>query len=315
MKKCLVCIDAYAQIYRSFYAVRALTNSKGEPSNAVFAMTKFLMKADDEFKDCDGAFFFDSGKCAHRVAISPSYKANRPPMPDALKFQMPLIKDLVSAFGWPDVVSEGWEADDLIGCAVKLHPGRKRLIVSADKDLSQLVCDGVEMLVPDQANKGFSVRGEKETLEKFGVPPCRIVDYLALIGDASDNIPGIDGVGPKTAAELINSCGSIDEMLASPERISREKLRVKITAGADILKRNIKLIELVTVPPENADLSDAAFIRRDADYAKILAIAEAMELKSLIKEIEKRISSSNGEKSSGAPQASGAGGLEQLELF
>lgn len=309
----LILIDAYAQIFRSFYAVRALTNSKGEPSNAVFAMTKFLLKIKDVFEGCDGAFFFDSGRPPHRMEIAPLYKANRAPMPDDLKKQMPMIKELIRAFGWPEIEFENWEADDLIACAAKRFDSRECVIVSADKDLAQLIDDRVSMLVPDQTGKGFAPRTEKETREKFGVAPSMIVDYLALIGDASDNIPGIEGVGPKTAAELLNTFGSIDEIISRASEIKREKLREKISSGAGLLHKNIKLVELVSTPPEDSSWSDDTFKRSEPDYVKILSFAEEMELKSLIKELSLYVPSAstcNDPACAGSSQQ-----LEQLELF
>ena len=307
MKKLLL-IDAYAWIYRSYYAVRALSSSKGVPTNAVFAMMRFLLKLEDEFPGWDGAFVFDLGKSAHRTALAADYKANRPPMPDDMKPQLPLIRDLIRDFGWPFVEYEGYEADDLIACIVKAFPGPAIRIVSGDKDLSQLIDSRVEMLTPSRDGKDLVVRGEKETLEKFGVPPCAIADYLALVGDTSDNIPGIEGVGPKTAAKLLTEFGSIDAMIAAPERIEKESLRNKIVAGRDRLALNRKLVRLLDALPPGLALKDGSFAKKTPDYDAICAVSAELELRSLARELEKRRASA--QKNSADSQ-----GPVQLELF
>jgi len=307
MKKLLL-IDAYAWIYRSYYAVRSLSSSKGVPTNAVFAMMRFLLKLEDEFPGWDGAFVFDLGKSAHRTALAADYKANRPPMPDDMKPQIPLIRDLIRDFGWPFVEYEGYEADDLIACIVKAFPEPAVRIVSGDKDLSQLIDSRVEMLTPSRDGKDLVVRGEKETLEKFGVPPCAIADYLALVGDTSDNIPGIEGVGPKTAAKLLTEFGSIDAMTAAPERIEKESLRNKIIAGRDRLALNRKLVRLLDVLPPELALNEGSFARKEPDYDAVCTTAAELELRSLARELEKRRASA--QKNSAESQ-----GPVQLELF
>ncbi len=287
--KPLILIDSYAQIFRSFYAVRSLSNSAGEPSNAIFSMCKFLLKIHDEYPDFDGAFVFDSGRPPHRLALAPAYKANRAPMPEDLCRQMDAIRDLIRAFGWPMIREQDWEADDLIACVVNQFKEPQILIVSADKDLTQLIDDRVQMLIPDQANKGFSVRGVRQVLEKFGVLPDKMLDYLAMIGDSSDNIPGVDGVGPKTAVQLLNQCGSLEAMFKNPESIEKEKLRTKIMNAETLLQKNIQLIKLVDQPPADCCWTEKTLCRRMPDFAAVLKIAEKYELKSLIKELNKRL--------------------------
>ena len=231
-------------------------------------------------------------------------------MPDDMKPQIPLIRDLIRDFGWPFVEYEGYEADDLIACIVKAFPEPAVRIVSGDKDLSQLIDTRVEMLTPSRDGKDLVVRGEKETLEKFGVPPCAIVDYLALVGDSSDNIPGIEGVGPKTAAKLLTEFGSIDAMTAAPERIEKESLRNKITAGRERLALNRELVRLLDTLPPELTLGEDSFAKKTPDYEAICASAAELELKSLARELEKRRASSAAKKpdpDDGQPV--------QLELF
>ncbi|MBQ9338270.1 MAG: 5'-3' exonuclease [Lentisphaeria bacterium] len=283
MKKTLLLVDAFSQVFRGYFAVRSLSTSAGVPTNAVFALTKLLLKLQQEYGHCDGAFVFDKGKCTARLALAPAYKANRPAMPEDLRVQMEPIRNMIRAFGWPIVEAEGFEADDLIGAAAVSEKDREVLILSSDKDLSQLIDDRVKMLVPDRDGKGLLIRDIASTREKFGVPPEGIVDYLSLIGDSSDNIPGVEGVGPKTAAALIAQFGSIGAMLAEPEKIAKENLRAKITAARETLELNRKLILLDFAAP----LDGASFAKAEPDYGKIRELAEQAELKSILKELDK----------------------------
>ena len=267
----LLLIDSYSQIYRGYYAIRGLSTAQGTPTNAVFAMTKLLLRLRDEYPGYDGAFVFDKGRPAQRMLLAPSYKANRPPM----------------AFGWNIVEWEGSEADDLIAAAAEYFHDRNVLIVSSDKDISQVIDDRVEMLVPDHDSKGFHKRGVAETVAKFGVKPEGIVDYLALIGDSSDNIPGVEGVGPKTAAALLNQFGSIDNLIARADEIKRDSLREKIRSSTDVMLLNRKLILLDKSVPEGLMFSDETFRRTEPDYAKIRELASKMELRSVLRDLEK----------------------------
>ncbi len=288
----LFLVDSFAQIYRGYYAVRGLTGEDGFPSNAIFAMMKFLMKMHAEHPSEYGAFVFDEGKPPHRLQLAPLYKANRPPMPEDLKVQLPLLEDLIDAFGWKRLRWKNWEADDLIAVICGICPDRKIRIVSADKDLAQLVDSRVCMLVPDKdSSKGFSIRGESEVREKFGVHPSEIVDYLAMIGDASDNIPGLEGVGPKTAARLISRFGSIESILLHAEEIPQEKLREKIRSASERLRTNIELVKLVRTPPEGCDWNESSFRREPADFPRILEIAERLRFRSLIRELTQMMAS------------------------
>ena len=222
------------------------------------------------------------------MALAPAYKANRPPMPDDLRSQLEIIRDMIHAFGWNIIEWDGAEADDLIAAAAANFTDRKVLIVSSDKDISQVIDERVEMLVPDHDGKGFTRRGIEETIAKFGVKPSAIVDYLALIGDSSDNIPGVEGVGPKTAAALLNQFDSIDDMLERVDEIKRESLREKIRASAEVMHLNQKLILLDKTIPEGLALTEDSFRRNLPDYRKITELASRMELKSILRELEKQ---------------------------
>ena len=175
----LILIDAYSQIFRAYYAIRHLSNSKGEPTNAVFVFARLLLKLEEEYLGTAGAMLFDCGKVKFRLELAPDYKANRPPMPEELKLQMPVIRELAAAFGWPLLEEPEYEADDLIAAFASSADGPV-LIVSSDKDLSQLVTPEVKMLVPAQKN-GFELRDEEKVREKFAVSPSPRAGFCGML--------------------------------------------------------------------------------------------------------------------------------------
>lgn len=281
----ILLVDSFAQIYRCYHAVRHLSTADGVPTNAVFAMTKFLLKLEKEYPSENGAFVFDKGRPHFRMELAPDYKANRPPMPEELQIQLPVIRELIQDFGWTIVEHDGYEADDLIGSIATAFPAHRVVIFSGDKDLSQVIDDRVEMLVPDPAGS-VTKRGVEEVVKKFGVPPSGIVDYLALIGDASDNIPGVEGVGPKTAAALLQQFGSGEEIFRRLDEVKRESLRAKLAQAKELFEKNVKLVTLDTAPPEDVVWEICRLKRSAPDYAKIRAAAKKMELKSILREID-----------------------------
>ena len=281
----ILLIDAYSQIFRCFYAIRVLSNSKGQATNAIFAFTKLMLKIHKDYPTKYGAFILDCGKPAFRLELAPDYKANRPPMPDELREQIPVLEKIAEAFGWPMIVQEGYEADDLLAAIAAEFNDKTVKFISADKDLAQIINERVEMLVPAFKGGGFTLRGRQEAIEKFNVTPEQMVDYLALIGDSSDNIPGLQGVGPKTAAKLINEHGSIVNMLANPEAINNPKIRQKIEDNVELLEKNIKLITLkIDVPGKPWGALDT-LSRKSPEWDKIRAICEEMELRSILREL------------------------------
>lgn len=284
--KPVILIDTYAQIYRSFYAIRSLTTNDGRPINALFGMAKFLLKIRSEFTDYDGAFVADLGK-PFRLELAPDYKANRPPTPDALKAQLPAIFELIKAFGWQVLEYETWEADDLISALTINFTDRTFQIMSADKDLAQLINERVTMLIPSHDGKGFELRNSDKVLDKFGVPPEQILDYLALIGDNADNIPGINGVGPKSAAKLLQQYKSIDGILAHADEINGKALKENIVSGRERLSVNRQLVGLRRTLPDCFPKTDVVFTRTEPDWQAILKIASEHHLTSIAKEVVK----------------------------
>ncbi|HJW82280.1 MAG TPA: 5'-3' exonuclease H3TH domain-containing protein, partial [Acidiferrobacterales bacterium] len=200
-KKPLVLVDGSSYLYRAFHAMPNLSNSRNEPTGAVYGVTNMLRRLLKDYDPEQVAVVFDAPGKTFRDDIYPEYKAHRPPMPDDLRSQIERIHAIVRAMGLPLLMVEGVEADDVIGTLARqaAAEGRDTLISTGDKDMAQLV-DGHVTLVDTMKDARYDRAGVQE---RFGVPPERIVEYLALIGDTSDNIPGVPGVGPKTAARWL----------------------------------------------------------------------------------------------------------------
>lgn len=284
MEEKVILIDAYSQIFRAFFAIRQLSNSKGEPTNAVFVFTRLLLKIQQEHPSAFGALLFDCGKVGFRLALAPEYKANRPPMPDALRRQIPVIRDMASAFGWPLLEEPEYEADDLIAAFTHAAEEVPVRIVTSDKDLSQLVDERVHILAPAPQN-GFEERGAAEIEAKFDVPPAMIVDYLALLGDSSDNIPGVPGIGAKGAARLLREFGPSSTWLDSPERLAGSKFAGKLADAAETLRRNLALIRLRSDLPERFRPWRDTLRRSAPDWGKIGALCRELELRSILRDL------------------------------
>lgn len=292
--KRMILIDAYGQIYRSFFAVRGLTNKKGEPVNALYGIARFLLGLEENQPSEFGAVAFDRGKCRRRCELLPEYKAQRPPMPEDLRSQIAPIKSWLSAFGWPMLEQEGIEADDLIASVATLREDCLVDILSYDKDLAQLVNDQVRLLQPDK-NSAWITLGEAEVEEKFGIRPEFIIDYLAMLGDASDNIRGVEGIGAKTAAKLIQQFGPIENIFAHIEEAGSARLQENLQQSRELLLRNRELIRLDRdcFP----DWSGLQLIRRNKpDWQAILTLAEEQGFRSITDTIRKKIDKHNPEQ-------------------
>ena len=247
----IVLVDAYSQIFRMFYALPLLNNPKGEPVNAVMGMERLLLSLEKGLPSEFGAFAFDKGKATRRCALCPEYKAQRPPMPEALRPQIVPIMELIEAFSWPILMQEGLEADDLIAAVSRHREEHDVSIITGDKDIAQLTDDPHVRLATCDKGDAWSFGGPEMVLAKFGVPPALLGDYLALVGDTSDNIIGVAGVGPKTASKLLTECGGLDEILADISgKVSNAKLAAKLEESRELIQRNRKLVALDNVLPE-----------------------------------------------------------------
>ena len=282
----LFLIDAYALIYRAFFAFinRPLTNSKGENTSAPFGFANFLVEIRDKYQPDYLAVVFDAGN-SHREQVFPEYKATREKMPDELRASLPRVRELVAAFNDALVQLDGYEADDVIGTlAIKARDaGLEAVIVSGDKDLYQLVGPGIHLLNPGRGGRtGVAAEwvDERNAHEKFGIPATQVVDYLALIGDSSDNIPGARGVGPKTALKLLDEYGSVDEILEHASDISAKRVRESLMENADAVRLSKQLVTLMT--DLDVDLDLEALRVREPDRARLHRFFAEMEFRRLM---------------------------------
>lgn len=275
----LYLIDGNSYVYRAFYAIRELTNSKGFPTNAIYGFTTMLLKLIREKKPDGLAVLFDSPGPTKRHMIFEDYKLHRPETPPDLVRQLPHIREITSAFNIKIFECPGYEADDLIGTVAKnaSSKGARVFIVTADKDMLQLVNENVQIYDPAKDR----VLDGKYVEEKFGVVPERVTEFMALTGDASDNIPGIKGVGEKTARELLSSFGSLEELLLNPERIKRERLRKMISENKDIVLLSQELATIDTNAPIDIDMDDLT--TREPDWLSLLSLFKKYEFTKLMK--------------------------------
>src|SRR5262245_48728871 len=235
--KPLVLVDGSSYLYRAFHALPPLTTKSGQPTNAVLGVVNMLYKLLDEHQPANMAVVFDAPGKTFRNELYAEYKANRPPMPDELRVQIAPLLEAIEAMGIPLLRIEGVEADDVIGTLARqaATAGGSTVISTGDKDFAQLVDEHVT-LVNTMDNTRLD-RGGVE--QKFGVPPERITDYLALVGDSIDNIPGIDGVGPKTAAKWLQQFGDLETLKARAAEVGGkigDRLRESL-GGLDLSKQ------------------------------------------------------------------------------
>ena len=237
----LVIIDGFSFLFRAYHAVRPLTRSDGLHTNALFGFSQMLIKVIGDLQPDLCAVALDSIKPTFRKEMYPDYKAHRPPMDPEMAEQLPYFERLIDAFGIQGVRVEGVEADDIIATmATNYRDDMKITIVSSDKDLMQLLGGSVSML-DTMKSRTF---GPEQVVEKFGVGPDKVIEVQALIGDSSDNIPGVRGVGPKTAAQLIQQFGSIDAMYDNLDEVVRDKLRVSLAESEDDARISKELVTL-----------------------------------------------------------------------
>jgi len=268
-------IDAYALIYRSYFAFikRPLTNAAGENTSAPFGFTRFLLDIRENFDPDYLAVVFDAG-VSFRDVEYPEYKATREKMPDDLRASLGRIRDILDGFNDPVVELEGYEADDVIGTlAIKARDqGLEAVIVSGDKDFYQLIGPGIHLLNPGRGGAtGVASEWvtEKNAIEKFGIPPSQVADYLALVGDSSDNVPGAPGIGQKTASSLLQNYEDIEQLIAHAEELKPPRASKSLQENAEKVRLSKRLVTIMTdldVPldldslkvkePNNAELRD-----------------------------------------------------------
>jgi DNA polymerase-1 len=276
----LVLVDGSSYLYRAFHAMPALANSRGEPTGAVYGVTNMLRRLLADYDTEYMAVVFDAKGKTFRDDIYPEYKAHRPPMPDDLSIQIEPIHAIVRALGLPLIQIEGVEADDVIGTLARAAAaeGRAAVISTGDKDMTQLV-DGHVQLVDTMKD---AVIDRDAVVEKFGVPPERIIDYLALVGDTSDNIPGVPGVGPKTAAKWLQEYGSLEAVMAHANDVpgkAGESLRASL--GHLPMARQLATIKCDV----DLKLAPGDLRRTPPDEARLRELFSRLEFKSWLAEL------------------------------
>ena len=284
----LYLVDGSGYIFRAYHGLPPMSRSDGTPTNAVFGFTQMLDKLLEDLEGPDRpshlAVILDASRVSFRTEIYPEYKANRPDAPEDLVPQFPLVREASRAFNLPTIEMQGFEADDII--ATYARQARERgmtvTIVSSDKDLMQLVGDGVDMLDP-MKNRRI---GPEQVVEKFGVGPERVIDVQALCGDATDNVPGVPGIGVKTAALLINEYGDLDVLLSRAEEIKQPKRRQNLIEHADLARISRQLVALRNDVDLELTLDDLALPVRDNET--LFGFLKTQEFKSLITRIAGR---------------------------
>ena len=286
----LLLIDGHYYVYRSFFAIPNLSNSRGEPTNAIFGFTKTLRLMLKHLQPELGAVVWDEGVPQRRVEMQPAYKETRKEMPTPMIPQLEFIQEtLTPRLGFTNISLPNTEADDLMGCyaiAACKRSGMEVVLATNDKDLYQLVGPCVKIYTTAKADlaspkDAFALLGEDQVTAKWDVSPKLIGDVLALTGDSVDNIPGV-GLGRKTAAALIREHGSLGALLANIDKVKNQRTREKLANAHDQILQNRKMVDLdchLELPVAIDDL------RIEPDYPKLIAALEKCEFKSLLQEV------------------------------
>ena len=259
----LILVDGSGYIFRAFYALPPMSREDGTPVNAVFGFTSMLLKLSEDMEGENILVVFDAARTTFRNAIYKEYKANRSEPPEELVPQFDLIKKATTAIGLKSLEVENYEADDIIATYVKIAKKEniETLVISSDKDLMQLIQDGVSLYDP---MKNIKI-GPEAVLEKFGVSPDKVIDVQALAGDSSDNVPGVPGIGVKTASQLINEYGSLEKLLDNASSIKQEKRRESLLNNAELAIVSKKLVSLFSDVPIPYKISDLKWTPRNDD--------------------------------------------------
>ena len=275
----LLIVDGHAYAYRSFHAIRELSSPSGVPTNAIYGFLKAIGKMRTQLSPSHLVVVWDGGLAAERIKAHPAYKAQRPPMPDSLDQQIDGIMGWLQSAGFASLCRDGVEADDWIGTiALRAAPELPVVIASADKDFMQLVSPRIGLLNPN--DKTEKIWTANDVTAKTGVKPEQIADWLSLIGDSVDNIPGVPGVGPKTATDLMMQFGSVDQIYLRLPEVKSDRIRASLEGAAVAVRRNQRLIRLKDEPwlatldelrPRKADEAKLGELYRDWGFKSLLA--------------------------------------------
>lgn len=289
-RKRLVLIDGHAILHRAYHALPPLTTRSGELVNAVYGFATMLFRILNELQPKYLAVAFDTPKPNFRHMEYVGYQAQRPKTDSELAGQIGKVQELVRAFDIPIFSIEGYEADDVIGTlasqATKVKSKKLKvksletIIVTGDRDLMQLVNDRVKLFMPTKGLSEGQIVGEKEVEERMGVPPEQIVDYKSLVGDQSDNYPGVSGIGPKTAAELLKRFGTLEEIYKRLAEVDNKTTVRKLAEGAESAMLSKKLATIVTDVPISLDLGEC--LVQNYNKEKVIGFFKELGFRSLI---------------------------------
>ena len=278
----LLIVDGHAYAYRAFHAIRELRSPAGQPTNAIYGFVKMLEKMRAGVAPTHLIVVWDGGLSAERLAALPDYKAQRPEMPADLRPQFDAIESFLAAAGIASYCADGVEADDYIATLARQVPdGWNVVIASSDKDFMQLVSARIGLLNPN--DKTGTIWGREQVIATTGVVPEQVADWLSLMGDAVDNIPGVPGVGPKTAAELLKQFGSVENLLARLAEVKSEKLRQSLRDAAAAVVRNQKVVRVPAVPCE---LGPEQLVGRDGDREALRRLFAGWGFKGMLAALE-----------------------------
>jgi len=276
----LLIIDGHAYAYRAFYAIRELRSPEGRPTNAIFGFAKMLEKMISVVKPEYIAVVWDGGLSSERLALLPDYKAQRPEMPADLRVQFDEIIRYLQAMGVVSLCRDGVEADDFIASLARLADlaGVNVVIASADKDFMQLVSERVGLFNPN--DKTEAIWTEAEVRKKTGVEPGQVVEWLSLMGDSVDNIPGVPGVGPKTAAGLLGQFGTLAHLYARLGEVKTDRLRQALTGAVEMVRRNVEMVRLRNDVP--CEFLPGDYLVKEPDVEKLQQLYRGWGFKGML---------------------------------
>jgi DNA polymerase-1 len=280
----LLIVDGHAFAYRAFFAIRSLSAPDGAATNAIYGFIRILGRVRARVSPTHLAVVWDGGLAAERTALLPEYKAQRPEMPQNLRPQLDQMVAYLRAAGIFSLLLDGCEADDAIAALAgrAVAGGLEVAVASSDKDFMQLVSPHVRLLNPQ--DKSDALWGAEEVRAKTGVEPTQIVDWLSLIGDAVDNIPGVPGVGAKTAAILLRQFGSVDALYRRLKEVGSDRLRSSLQAAGEVVRRNQRLVRLNSDVPYEVSLEELA--GQPVDAVALRQLYARWGFKSLLRELD-----------------------------
>src|SRR5918998_4714740 len=285
----LFLIDGNSLAYRAFFALpESIATSDGRPTNAIFGFASMLVKILTDHGDVPTVVVWDAGMSG-RKDISPEYKAQRSSRPSLLKQQWPHLLPLVEAFGYPNVSVEGYEADDVIAALTEQAraKGIPVMVVTGDRDAYQLVGDGVRIMTTSRGITDTKVYDRQGVIDRYGIAPELIPDFIGLKGDTSDNIPGVPGIGDKTASDLLQRFGDLETVLASVDQISGAKRKENLTNHADDARMSKQLATAVRDVDLDIDLEEC--LADEPDRARLREVFREFELRAPLERLEEAL--------------------------